>query len=285
MSEKALYKGQSVIEIIKKRTSMRTYKSEPLPDSLEEELMEYSNGVRGPFGANVRFVFAENEMKDASLKLGTYGVIKNAPAFILTVAEKEEKYMEQLGYMFEKVVLYATSLNLGTCWMGGTFSKSGFAKAADLKDGEELPIVSPVGLPVENRRFVDRMMRFAAGSKDRKGWEGLFFDGSFEKSLSPSKAGKYEVPLEMVRLAPSASNKQPWRIVMDGGNLHFFLQHSKGYAKALGHDIQKTDIGIAMCHFEVSSLELDIPGAWVIKQPGIVNIPEGAEYIVSWETR
>lgn len=284
MGEKAIYKGQSVIELIKKRTSIRTYDGKPLPVDVKDKLTAYSNSVKGPFEAGVRFVLADNNMRDEPLKLGTYGIIKNAPSFIIAVVEEKERRMEQVGYMLENVILYAESLSLGTCWLGGTFSRSGFAKAAGIKKGEEIPIVSPVGFPAENRRMVDRMMRLAAGSKNRKNWDELFFDGSFEKSLARDRAGIYEVPLEMVRLAPSASNKQPWRIVMDGGNFHFYLQHSKGYAKALGHDIQKIDMGIAMCHFESSSKELGIRGAWVLKQLDTAGIPEDAEYMISWET-
>ncbi len=53
--------------------------------------------------------------------------------------------LEALGYTFEKVILYCTSLGLGTVWLGGTFNKGKFAKAVELKDGYVLPVVSPVG--------------------------------------------------------------------------------------------------------------------------------------------
>jgi hypothetical protein len=108
---------------------------------------------------------------------------------------------------------------------------------------------------------------------------------SFGNSLSQDDAGSYGVPLEMVRLAPSASNKQPWRIVAGGGHFHFYLQHTRGYSKALGYDIQKVDMGIAMCHFELTAEELGLKGAWSVKDPGASNLPEGAEYIVSWEAK
>ena len=45
----------------------------------------------------------------------------------------------------ESLILYATSLGLGTCWIGGTFKKGQFAKAIDLKGDEILPIVLPIG--------------------------------------------------------------------------------------------------------------------------------------------
>jgi len=60
----------------------------------------------------------------------------------------------------------------------------------------------------------------------------------------------------MVRIAPSASNKQPWRIVKIEGAWHFFLERTKGYGDGIIFkllklaDIQRLDMGIAMCHFE-----------------------------------
>lgn len=85
----------------------------------------------------------------------------------------------------------------------------------------------------------------------------------------------------MVRIAPSASNKQPWRIVMDGNNFHFFLCRNKGYGKALGFDIQRLDIGIAMCHFESVMNELGFLGKWNDKNPGLIH-SAALEYIVSF---
>lgn len=53
--------------------------------------------------------------------------------------------LEALGYSFESLILYATSLGLGTCWLGGTFDHSGFASAMDLKEGYLFPAISPIG--------------------------------------------------------------------------------------------------------------------------------------------
>jgi len=172
-------------------------------------------------------------------------------------------------------------LGLGTCWLGGTFKKSEFDKAIEQKDYEILPCISPIGYPSSRKSLIDSAMRFTAGSKNRKGWDELFFSRDFGQHLSKSEAGNYETPLEMLRLAPSASNKQPWRIVKDTNKSHFYLQHTKGYAKFLAYDLQRVDIGIAMCHFEMTAKELGIDGKWLISDPEI-STPQGTEYVVSW---
>ncbi|MGH4140908.1 hypothetical protein [Clostridium sp.] len=56
-----------------------------------------------------------------------------------------------------------------------------------------------------------------------------FFETDGLVPLNEDSAGEYVVPLEMVRLGPSASNKQPWRIIKDKNAYHFFLCRTKGY--------------------------------------------------------
>lgn len=70
-------------------------------------------------------------------------------------------------------------------------------------------------------------MRKAVKADERLPFEELFFDGSMDKPLNADKAGDIEVPLEMVRLAPSAVNKQPWRVIVEDKMVHFYLKRSK----------------------------------------------------------
>lgn len=93
----------------------------------------------------------------------------------------------------------------------------------------------------------------------------------------------------MVRWGPSASNKQPWRIVHAGDAWHFYLQRTSGYGKdsLLGkligvEDVQRIDMGIAMCHFELSAKELGLAGIWQNNEPGIKKPDQSTEYVVSW---
>jgi nitroreductase len=272
-----------ITEIIRKRISIRKYKEEPLDQATKERLISYFSELKGPFDAKVRFKLVDsNTSLQSNIKLGTYGVIRGASSFIVSAIEKKEMALEELGYQFEKLILYATSLQLGTCWLGGTFKKSEFAKAIEFKEEELLPIVSPIGYPSENKGIIGSLFRIAAGSDNRKSWEEIFFDGSFDNKLMENTAGTYATALEMVRLAPSASNKQPWRVVMDGDKFHFYLNHAKGYSTGLGFDMQRIDIGIAVCHFDLTLKENGITGIWKKLEPSITPLNPNTEYIISW---
>ncbi len=282
----------SITEIIGKRYANRTYRKEPISNGHRDMLDEYlARKVSGPFGGAARYKLIAVSAEDVSSlrDLGTYGVIKNPAAFIAGAIGKSDHYLEDYGYLLERAVLYATALGLGTCWLGGTFSKSGFARSITPGKDEAIPAVIATGYSADKPGLLDSIMRFGAGSKHRKPWNELFFDGDFNTAMTGDSAGAYRVPIEMVRRAPSASNKQPWRILREkGGNTyHFILERSKNYYrnwKIIGmEDLQRVDMGIAMYHFEAAAAELKLKGRWSVEMPEIV-LPAGErEYIVSWK--
>nr|HPI72323.1 nitroreductase family protein [bacterium] len=117
----------------------------------------------------------------------------------------------------------------------------------------------------------------------------LFFHGDLATPLAEESAGAYAVPLQMLRLAPSASNKQPWRVVQQGACFHFYLQRSPGYHRNLSPlpsfiiaDLQRVDMGIAMCHFQLTAEEMGLKGEWSVADPDIAKPNETVEYIASW---
>ena len=85
----------------------------------------------------------------------------------------------------------------------------------------------------------------------------------------------------MVRWAPSAVNKQPWRAVVKDNAVHFYLKRSSGFGGHDTLDMQKIDIGIALCHFELAAQELGMKPSFVEEDPGIPH-DESTVYIASY---
>jgi len=278
---------QSILEIIKQRTSRRTYTPQPVEAEKLQALRDFSSALAGPFGGKARFVILDTtswgERKINAL--GTYGTMQGASLYIAGIIRRGEHAMEDFGYQFEQVVLRATDLGLGTCWIGGIFNRSRFAEKADVREDEILPAISPLGYSAAKRSVTDAVIRWSAGSRTRKPWAELFFDHSFEAPLTEGVAGRYHVPLEMVRLGPSASNRQPWRIIKEQGRdtFHLYLRRSRGYDKLIkAVDLQRLDMGIAMSHFELAARELGLNGRWESLNPSIAHLPERTEYVTSW---
>ena len=284
-NEKNQHFNNPLMKVIKSRSSVRSYNTDKISEETKIKLIKYANSIEGPFSPKVRLEFIDNyNILDKSKgKIGTYGIIKGAQHFIIAIVEGGEYNLEQLGYVLEKFILYAETLGLGTCWMGGTFKRSDFVKLVKLKDGEILPIVTPIGYPKEQRSIVDNFMRYAARSNQRKPWNELFYNENLSNPLELKDVAKYDDALEAVRLAPSASNKQPWRILKIGNVYNFYLKANKGYAEGLGFNIQKIDMGIAMSHFEMILQEIGIRGYWKVED--LLNqdvLTEGMTYCVSW---
>ena len=152
-------------------------------------------------------------------------MIQGAQYFLVGALQKSQYDLEHYGFTLEQLILKATDLDLGTCWLAGTFNRSGFSTKMRLSEDEYVPAIAPIGYPTENRRFVDRVMRWVIKSNARKPWENFFFDADFTCPLQKEHAGEYFKALESVWLAPSAGNSQPWRILKEEGSntFHFFI--------------------------------------------------------------
>ncbi len=279
--------SQPATELIKRRYSCRTYLPTPIQEGKRQQLEDCLSSTRaGPFGAPARFLLLAATPKDrgALRGLGTYGFIRGASGFIVGMVQDGPRNLEDFGYCMEEIVLCATDLDLGTCWLGGTFNRSAFAIRAGLRKGEQMPAVTAVGHMAGTPSWMDRIIRGGAGAQYRHPWSQLFFRDRLGEPLSTADAGAYALALEMVRQAPSASNKQPWRVVREGSDWHFFLQRTSGYRSGRVvqiADMQRVDMGIAMCHWELTAREVGLPGHWVLRQPDSAG-SSSAEYTATW---
>jgi nitroreductase len=286
--------SKPVTKIIEQRYSCRSYLNKPIEQEKRQKLEHFlSASQTGPFGTRARFelVAATEQDRNALRGLGTYGFIRGATGFIVGAVDHSERDLEDYGYLMEQIILRATDLELGTCWLGGSFQKSNFAKKISVGDEEQVPAVSSVGYIADRRHVLDRMIRRRGRFSTRRPWETMFFDKAFGRPLPTQAAGAYAVPLEMARLGPSASNKQPWRIIKDGNTWHFYLQRTEGYGngRLVGlldiADVQRIDMGIAMSHFELAAKEASLRGEWKINEPDIEKPDELTEYTASWRSR
>ena len=280
-----------VIELIRNRYSCRVCEKRALQEELRERLETFASSLTvGPLGTSLRFMLsASSETDTKELKgLGTYGFIRNPAGFFIGTAGEGQYNLEDFGYAMEMLVLYATALGVGTCWLGGSFSRSSFSKKVNLNEGEILPAVVSLGYPAPNSE--EHVSRRLINSDRRLPWEKLFFDGVPGQPMGKETAGEYTLPLKMVRLAPSASNRQPWRIIREKNIFHFYLQRNKGLKPGSFMnrllkmaDLQRVDMGIALCHFELTNKALGLSGNWETSgSPGGASDPSW-EYIISWK--
>ena len=98
--------------------------------------------------------------------------------------------------------------------------------------------------------------------------------------MTKADAGIYEDALEMLRLAPSATNSQPWAVVKEGNKFHFFCN----YKNTLNDDVKKIkhiDIGIALSHFHQTAMSKGLNGNLQIEDI-VFSIPDNMHYVISY---
>ena len=264
-----------LLKTIRGRKSVRTFDGKPVSAEDREKLEQYIRTIENPFGVPVRFVL---------LDAGTHGlsspVLSGESLYVAGIVGKGPHAEEAFGFSFEKLVLYAWSLGIGTTWIGGTMKRDVFERAAGLAEGEMMPCVSPLGYPAKKRSIREIVMRKGVGADTRLPAEKIFFDGAWGIALPPEKQAVIADLTEMVRWAPSAVNKQPWRVIVTGNGCHFYEKRDKGYIGEKTGDLQKIDVGIALCHFVMGLEEQGKKPVVTVDNPQL-EIPENAEYIAS----
>lgn len=265
-----------ITEHIKARRSVRTFDGRELSGKDRESLVSFMETIDNPFHIPVAF-----KLMDAKIYGLTCPVVVGTDLYVGGKIQNIPNASVAFGYSFEMLVLKAQSMGIGTVWLGGTMNRPAFEQAMALGENEIMPCASPLGYPAGKMSVREAMMRKGIRADERLPFEELFFDGTLDAPLTKEKAGVFAQALEMVRLAPSAVNKQPWRVVVVGNVAHFYLNRSKGFGRDPHLDMQKIDMGIALCHFALTAEENGLELGFVLNDP-MLKVESDMEYIASY---
>ena len=271
--------NESIQDIIRKRKSVRTFNGVPLRTEDRQKLKDFLSGSENPFGVPVEFRLLEAKAHKLSS-----AVILGAQEYVAAKVGRVPQFEIAYGYSFERFCLFAAGLGMGSVMLAATISRRTFEEAMQLQDAEVMPLASPVGYPAEKRSVREKMMRKAIKADERLPFDTLFFEGSFAQSLLPERAGQFRDALEMLRLAPSAANKQPWRAVVCGDKVHFYEKKAKSFSNHALGDIQKVDVGIGLAHFDLTLKESGTEGTFIVENP-LLEASGALEYIVTYEIK
>ena len=219
-----------MIKEIENRHSVRSYKDIPLSLDIKNKLNERINEINEQ--NSLHFQMVCDEPKAFKSLMAHYGGFKNVSNYIALIGPKNRELDEKCGYYGEKLVLYAQSLGLNTCWVAMTYSKIKGAYKVD--PGEKLAIVIAVGY--------GETMGIAHKSKDLN-------------VLGKIDGNTPDWFIEGVRaatLAPTAMNQQKFYLEMIDDKVKISM--GMGFYT----DIDK---GIIKCHFELGAQKDDI--CWI----------------------
>jgi nitroreductase len=140
-------------EVIEKRRSIRRYKDTPVP---RESILKVLEAARlAPSAANRQpwhFVVVQDVEMRGKLA-GRQGWAAKAPVMIVGLADADASpgwCHNDLGIAFEHLVLAATDLGLGTCWMGQTRRDAEIKELLCIPETLGVIALTPLGVPDES---------------------------------------------------------------------------------------------------------------------------------------
>ncbi|MDD5223624.1 MAG: nitroreductase family protein [bacterium] len=281
---------------IARRYSVRKYEKRAVEKEKSDQVMNYVPETLAD--VEVKAIPVDGEIMRRYLEtMG--GKVFNAPMYFVLAARERPHFLIEAGYRGEQVILKATSLGLGTCWIGAFFAEKKIRALLKLEPSWRMVAVSPLGY--ESTGVVDSavggLIRRAAGFYKRKPIPEIFFAEKYGHPPSiPGKYSGWEKIFQAVRVAPSWANLQPWRFVVREDAVYAVLVPPLAEKRGLkpaqiksGMDYSLVDMGIAMSHFYIACRAEERRGSWALfgnDQPEMkanLEIPGENRLVAVWK--
>jgi nitroreductase len=267
-----------LVSAITKRHSVRRYAQKKVSREIVRQVLDAGNNAPRLWPAiDIRW-YTVWDGRVVTRQLGTQdsgvlGAFLSAPHYILAATQRRPGYMENLGFCMEHLILAATSLGLGTCWIGAlSVGKNLREFAPDLASDELIVALTPLGYPDTSQRAIlaRRLRRWGTSPLgDRRPLSETVSRDIWSVPWTGEDEMLHRV-LELTRLAPSWSNGQPWHFVVDDQQVLIAIDRTSPQGDvAQAGPYRRLDGGIAMCHFALAARAAGLQGRW--------RVPEAAE--------
>ncbi len=209
-----------LIDLMKKRHSVRQYTEQKIGQEKRDALNALAEQLNQESGLHIQMIY--EEPKCFNSMMAHYGKFSGCENYIAIVGKKDKSLDEKAGYYGEQLVLKAQELGLNTCWVAMTHGKS----QAVIEKGEKLAILISLGYGATQ-----------GSAHKSKAVEEL-------SNMDVNAPEWFKQGMEAVMLAPTAMNQQKFRITREGETVK---------AVATGGMYTKLDLGIVKYHFEAVS--------------------------------
>lgn len=232
-----------MINLLEKRHSVRSYSLEPIPEQIINTLRSEITMINS-HEAGLNFQLSFNDSKPFQGFRRSYGMFKNVTNYMAAIIDPSYEFAEErAGFFAEKFVLKMVEIGLGTCFVGGTFSREDLDPRVEVY--EKVPFVVTFGYSdIKNTPMLGKLTSKIAHRKDRR-LESFFKGTELEKQMLEDSGIDMELALKAVKLAPSALNKQPVRLTCFGN-----ADSCRLGAEVEDYSNNAVDLGIAKCNVQ-----------------------------------
>ena len=212
----------NIANMIPHRRSVRAYRAEVIAPAVMDDLRAYMAGLVPLIpGAKVvgRIIPTSH---------GNFMQKWKTSHFIAIFSDGSDEGLINVGFMYQQLDLYAQSKGLGTCWVG----LGSLTDAEPIPEGMKLAVMMAIGIPedVPERTPAD-----------------------FKRKTMQEMTDQPDDRLEALRLAPSATNSQPWFVTHEGNVLHIWREELGLIKQRTLGRMNKIDTGIGLCHLYVTN--------------------------------
>lgn len=232
------------LEILKSRHSVRTFTPADVPHDIIVKLQSEITMIN-THEAGMKFQLCVNDSNPFDGFKKSYGFFKNAKNYIAVVVDTAYKHTYQrAGYFAQQIVIKATTLGLGTCYVGGTYDKKSIS--ARIRVGEKLLFIILFGYEDHQPQRLMARIGYNLIHLKKKALHDFITIDSEEEYL---KFPKLHEAVEAVACSPSSLNKRPARITCKNGEIHMLINSD--------NEKEFIDLGIAQYNFQFI-----MPGEW-----------------------
>lgn len=203
-----------------KRKSIRNFKQDKLNEDQCSSILEFA-GNAAPLFPDIRYEISIVGPEDIK---GIMGV--KAPNYLLFFSEDKDGDYINAGFIMEQIDLFLSASGLGSCWLGMVKPKAAKQNSLNFK------AVLAIGTPDEPL-YRQNISEFNRKSSDQ---------------ISQGEDPR----LEAVRLAPSATNGQPWFFVCDDGDVKVYRKNHGAIKGMVFERLTQLDIGIALSYLKIA---------------------------------
>lgn len=220
------------LSAIEKRASRRAYIKSPMDNMVVSKLCSLITQYNEASGLTISFM--ENGKAAFQGIRKSYGMFSGVRSLLVMKGPKDDPHLkEKIGYYGEKLILHATDMNLGTCWVGGTFD----ASAISAEPGEQLICVITVGNVPEDKTLKEKILHKAIHRHSKT-------IGEMSEAVGTPPSW-FSSGMEAVCRAPSTRNTQKVLFLYKAGVLRASIPDT--------YTLDYVDLGIAKLHFELGA--------------------------------
>ena len=209
--------------MIPRRRSVRSYTSEMVDEATLAEIRAFMADLKPLFPATLP------EARIIPTKDAAFIQKWRNPQFLAFYAPKTDEGLMNVGFMYQQLDLFLQSRGLGSCWVGLGTPVDTIHKPPE---GMKLAVMMAFGHPAD---VPERSVEM-----------------DFKRRKMEDVSDVPDDRLEAARLAPSATNSQPWAFLHAGDTIHVYREKLSLIKTRTHGRMNLIDMGIMLAHLFVS---------------------------------